>query len=195
MHNKQRLEAAKMLTAKQEAFKNEYLIDLNATQAAIRAGYSTKTAAEQGARLLTNVKVRAHIDAALAERSRRTGVTADRVVRELARIAFAKAPDVVNMEEGAVYGSADDDDLAVIQSVRVKKIPTADGVGVEREVRLCDKIKALELLGKHLGMYTDKREVELGDKTRKTIETAALPFAEKLKLLSELTDEADDNTG
>lgn len=184
-----------MLTAKQEAFKNEYLIDLNATQAAIRAGYSPKTAAEQGARLLTNVKVRAHIDAALAERSRRTGVTADRVIRELARIAFAKAPDVVNVEEGAVYGSADDDDLAVIQSVRVKKIPTADGVGVEREVRLCDKIKALELLGKHLGMYTDKREVELGDKTRKTIETAALPFTEKLKLLSELTDEADDNTG
>jgi phage terminase small subunit len=195
MHNKQRLEAAKMLTPKQEAFKNEYLIDLNATQAAIRAGYSPKTAAEQGARLLTNVKVRAHIDAALAERSRRTGVTADRVVRELARIAFIQAPDAINFDDTTLSNDASEDDRAAIASVRTKKIPTQEGDVEEREIKLYDKIKALELLGKHLGMFTDKKEVELGAETRKTMEAAALPFAEKLKLLSEMTDETDDNTG
>lgn len=184
-----------MLTAKQEAFKSEYLIDLNATQAAIRAGYSPKTATEQGARLLTNVSVRAHIDAALAERSRRTGVTADRVVRELARIAFIQAPDAINFDDATLSNDASEDDGAAIASVRTKKIPTREGDIEEREIKLYDKIKALELLGRHLGMFTDKKEVEFGEKTLKTMETVTLPFAEKLKLLSEMTDETDDNTG
>jgi phage terminase small subunit len=143
------------LTAKQEIFVQEYLIDLNATQAAVRAGYSTETATEQGSRLLTNVKVRARIDTALAERSRRTGINQDRVLRELARIGFFKAPDAVDMKEATLKGDISDDDAAVIASVRVKKIPTADGEGVEREIKFADKLKALELLGKHLGMFTE----------------------------------------
>lgn len=76
------------LTAKQKKFVEEYLIDLNATQAAIRAGYSPNTAQEQSSRLLSNVMVKNEIDKAMAERSRRTGINQDRVLRELAKIAF-----------------------------------------------------------------------------------------------------------
>lgn len=77
------------LTAKQAQFVAEYLIDLNATQAAIRAGYSAKTAYSQGQRLLTNVEVAASVAAAMAKRAERTEITADRVLQELAKIGFS----------------------------------------------------------------------------------------------------------
>lgn len=144
------------LTEKQKKFVEEYLIDLNATQAAIRAGYSTDTAKDIGCENLAKPNIRTHIDKTIAERSKRTGVNADRVVRELAKIAFVKADDVISIDDATLKHDASDDDLAVIQSVKVKTIPTKNGEGVEREIKLADKLKALELLGKHLGMYTDK---------------------------------------
>lgn len=143
------------LTPKQERFVEEYLVDLNATQAAIRAGYSVKTAAKQGWQLLENPRVLARVSEAQAQRSRRTGINQDRVVRELARVALVNATDVINMDEATIRSDATADDTAAIASVKVKTIPTADGDGVEREVRLADKLKALELLGKHLGMFKD----------------------------------------
>ena len=76
------------MTDKQKKFVDEYLIDLNATQAAIRAGYSPKTANEQGARLLTNVSVQHYLEQKQAVIDRRTGISQERVVRELAKIAF-----------------------------------------------------------------------------------------------------------
>ncbi len=79
------------MTAKQKQFCEEYLIDLNATQAAIRAGYSPDTAKSVGSENLTKPDLRRRIDAEIAERSKRTGVNADRVVRELAKIAFVTA--------------------------------------------------------------------------------------------------------
>lgn len=145
-----------MLTEKQKRFVEEYLIDLNATQAAIRAGYSVKTAHEQGAQLLAKLSIRTEIDKAIAERSRRTGITQDRVLRELAKVAFVNATDVINMDEATIRGEANRDDTAAIASVKVKTIPTETGEIVEREVKTYDKLKALELLGKHLGMFTDK---------------------------------------
>lgn len=148
------------LTEKQKRFADEYLIDLNATQAAIRAGYSVKTANEQGSRLLTNVSVRAYIDIRMAELSRRTGVSQERIIRELARIAFVNAPDVIDMDEAMIRQDASADDTAVIASVKVKRIPTQEGEGVEREIRLADKIKALELLGKRYGMWIDRQQLE-----------------------------------
>lgn len=148
------------LTEKQQRFAEEYLIDLNATQAAIRAGYSVKTANEQGSRLLTNVSVRAYIDSRMAELSRRTGVTQERIMRELARIAFVNPTDVVDIDEASIRSSATDDDTAAIASVKVKRIPGEFGDGEEREIRFADKIKALELLGKRFAMWTDKQQVE-----------------------------------
>lgn len=87
------------LTAKQQRFCDEYLIDLNATQAAIRAGYSKKTANEQGARLLVNVSIQKKIFELQKEREKRTEITQDSVLHELALIAFAKASDYARVVE------------------------------------------------------------------------------------------------
>lgn len=147
------------LTAKQKKFVEEYLIDLNATQAAIRAGYSPDTAKEIGCENLTKPNIKAEIDKAIAERSRRTGINQDRVLRELAKIAFVNPGDVINFDEATVKSDAKEDDLAAIASVKIKNIPTEDGEITEREIKLCDKLKALDLLGKHLGIY-DKHEAK-----------------------------------
>ena len=108
---------ARKLTDRQQQFVDEYLIDLNATQAAIRAGYSVKTAQEQSSRLLSNVMVQKAIAEKMAERSRRTGVNQDRVVLELAKIAFVKMTDIVD-REGNIKENAAEDDLAGIESVK-----------------------------------------------------------------------------
>jgi phage terminase small subunit len=149
------------MTEKQKRFVEEYLIDLNATQAAIRAGYSPKYADREGHKLVENSRVSEAIEKALAERSRRTGINQDRVVQELAKIAFVKITDVVN-DDCEILPDADEADLAAIESVKVKSIPTKSGeVGVEREIKLSSKLKALELLGKHLGMWNDKLDVNM----------------------------------
>lgn len=154
------------LTKKQKRFIEEYLIDLNATQAAIRAGYSPDTAAEIGRQNLKKLEIKNELDKAIAERSKRTGVNADRVVRELAKIAFSKASDIIDFDNATLRADADDDDLAVVQSVKVKTIPTQNGDGIEREIKLADKMKALELLGKHLGIYIDKSKIEVEPSTK-----------------------------
>lgn len=144
------------LTAKQQRFCDEYLIDLNATQAAIRAGYSPRTAEQAASRLLTIVKVSDEIAREMAERSKRTGINQDRVVKELAKLAFVNIADVVDLENATVRMSATDEDLACIQSVKIKP----SEFGTEREIKLYDKKASLELLGRHLGMFKDKLEVE-----------------------------------
>lgn len=141
------------MTKKQKQFCEEYLIDLNATQAAIRAGYSCETAYSIGQENLNKPEIRANIDQAMAERSKRTGVNSDRVVRELAKIAFVNAVDVINADNATLKADAAPEDLAAIQSVKVK---TFGDDGMEREIRMADKLKALELLGRHMGMFDDR---------------------------------------
>ena len=148
------------LTEKQQRFVDEYLIDLNATQAAIRAGYSVKTANEQGSQLLAKLSIQTEISKRMAERSRRIGVNQDRVVQELARIAFVRMTDVVG-PDGRIKDDANGDDLSCIESIRYKQSDTDTGSSVEREVRISPKMKALELLGKHLGMWNDKLDVNM----------------------------------
>lgn len=156
------------LTKKQQRFVDEYLIDLNATQAAIRAGYSERTAAEQGARLLINVKVQNEISNQMKDREVRTEITQDMVVRELAAIAFSNGADyskVVTKQSVDDMGNAveypdvelkNTDELTAQQKKAIAGIKqTKFGISVET----CDKVKALELLGKHLGMFKDKVEV------------------------------------
>lgn len=150
------------LTAKQQRFVDEYLIDLNATQAAIRAGYSPSTANEQGAQNLVKLSISNAINQALAERSRRTGITQDRVLRELAKIAFVNANDVIDPDSATVRQDAADEDLSCIQSVKVKTSESDTGSSAEREIKLADKLRALELLGKHLGLF-DKKEQNNGN--------------------------------
>lgn len=159
------------LTAKQEIFVQEYLIDLNAAQAAIRAGYSSATAKEIGAENLTKPNIRARIDEALAERSRRTGINQDRVVQELARIGFFKATDAVNVNSAKLKENITDDDAAVIASVKVKTVSGDSFDSTEREIKFADKLKALELLGKHLGMFKDKVEVSVIDAEKSKLDS------------------------
>lgn len=146
------------LTDKQQCFVDEYLIDLNATQAAIRAGYSAKTADQQGSRMLANIKVKQAVAEKQAQRSKRTGVNQDRVVLELAKVAFAKMTDIVD-SNGRIKEDASPDDLACIESIKYKESDNEYGGSVEREVKIASKLKALELLGKHLGMWSDKFNV------------------------------------
>lgn len=149
------------LNEKQKRFCEEYLIDLNATQAAIRAGYSPKTANEQGCQLLAKLSIQNEISKEMAERSKRTGVNQDRIVQELARLAFCKITDVAD-RNGGIKENASEDDLACIETIKVKRSKTDNGsLCEEREVKISSKVKALELLGKHLGMWNDKVDINM----------------------------------
>lgn len=154
-------ERGESMTNKQRRFVEEYLIDLNATQAAIRAGYKKSEYTDTNAKkILENTRISEAIEKAMADRSKRTGINQDRVIRELARIAFINPNDVINPEDASVREDASEDDLACIQSIKVKRMDGEKGYSEEREVKLNDKMRALELLGKHLGMFKDKIELD-----------------------------------
>lgn len=148
------------MTDKQKRFCDEYLVDLNATQAAIRAGYSVNTAKEMGYENLTKPHIQKVIAKRIAERSKRTGVNQDRIVNELAKIAFVNILDIVD-EEGRIRSDATEEDLACIESIKHKESSSINGDSTEREVKIASKLKALELLGKHVGMWNDKLNVSL----------------------------------
>lgn len=147
-----------MLNEKQKRFVSEYIIDLNAKQAAIRAGYSPKTAEVQASRLLSLVKVQTEITKAMEDRGKRTGITQDRVLAELSAIAFAKATDYVEVDEDGFVkikptaGLTDEQKSAI---AGIKK--GANGI----EIKLTDKTKALEMLSRHLGLFNDKLNVNV----------------------------------
>lgn len=145
------------MTKKQKRFCEEYLIDLNATQAAIRAGYSPDTAGAIGAENLTKPEIQRAVAQSMAERSRRTGVNAERVVLELAKVAFVNVGNVIDATDATLKEDAAPEDLAAIQSIKVKDMGE---MGIEREIRMADKLKALELLGRHLGMFNDKMRLD-----------------------------------
>ena len=148
------------LTNRQKLFIDEYLIDLNATQAAIRAGYSVNSAHTIGNENLNKTYIKEQIEKKLAERSKRTGINAERIVNELAKIAFLNPTDVINMHDATIEECATREDTSTISSIKVKTSKTDNGESTEREVKVYDKLKALELLGKHIGMFSDKLKVE-----------------------------------
>lgn len=159
------------LTPKQKAFVQEYLVDLNATAAAKRAGYSPKTANPQGARLLANVSVQKAIQEAMKYRKARTEVTQDRVVTELAKIAFSDASDVAEVVTRVVPDATGHTEQQQIVHIKDTKRLTPDQraalAGIKEgkygiEVTRYDKLKALELLGKHLGMF-DGQQLQQDD--------------------------------
>lgn len=145
------------MTPKQERFVAEYLLDLNATQAAIRAGYSALSAAEIGRQLLEKTGVAEAIAKAKAERSARSGLHADRVLEELARIAFSDMGDFADWSGDSVrlQPSTDVDTRCVVE---VKETPLKVG-GKALGIKLHDKVAALKLLGQHLGMFKEQHEV------------------------------------
>ena len=146
------------LTEKRKLFADEYLIDLNASRA-YRVAYPRvkdgDTAAAAASRLLKIKDVSEYISVRMQERSERTEITQDRVLNELASIAFAKATDYAEVRDGQVIikNTADLSDTMVRAIAGIKE--GRNGV----EIKLNDKGKALELLGRHLGMFKDRMEV------------------------------------
>lgn len=152
------------LTPRQQRFVDEYLIDLNATQAATRAGYSAKTAASQGERLLRNVDVAAAIAAAKKARAERTEVDADYVLKRMIEIDQMDVLDIM------------DDDMTIKPVSEWPKVwrqylsgfdlaemfegrgEQREMIGILRKIKWPDKVKNLELLGRHFGMFKDKVE-------------------------------------
>lgn len=164
------------LTAKQQRFVDEYLIDLNATQAAIRVGYSKKTADQQASRLLTNVKVREYLVQRQADRANRTEITQDMVLKELAKIGFSDIRKIVRWGETQVRMVDGEDDgpedmvpyhgLALIDSAEVDDSTAAAIAEVSQsrdglKVKLHDKKGALVDIGRHLGMFSPPGHADL----------------------------------
>lgn len=147
-----------MLNEKQRRFISEYIIDLNAKQAAIRAGYSPKGAEPQASRLLSNAKIQVEIAKAMEDRGKRTGITQDRVLAELSAIAFAKATDYVEVDDDGSVKIKPTAELTDEQKKAIASIKEgANGI----EIKLTDKTKALEMLSRHLGLFNDKLNVNV----------------------------------
>lgn len=144
------------LNVKQSAFCNEYLVDFNATQAAIRAGYAKRTANRTGPRLLSNVVVQGKVAELVAERSRESRATIERIIRELCAIAFTRLTDIVYIDEDGLAKARPTSVLTDDQQRAIESISqTQFGV----KIKMHDKTRAIELLGRHLGMWLDRVEV------------------------------------
>lgn len=157
-----------VLSEKQIAFCQEYIIDLNATQAAIRAGYSKKTANEQAARLLVNVSIQEKIQELVKDRSERTGITADMVIKELAAVGFSNIENYVINDNGTVEtdAKAPTSAMQAVSSIK-RKVRSFGNQGdkeIDTEIRLWPKVEALKQLGQHLGIFEkDNRQKAQGN--------------------------------
>ena len=169
------------LSAKQIKFCHEYMVDLNATQAAIRAGYSEKTAKVIGSQNLTKVDIQKKISELQLKIQEKTDITAEMVVRELAKIGFANIDDFVTVVEHEmqvpVFGDDPDEafepetsiqkivDIKATSEISKDKISAIASIKQGREgieVKLHDKVKSLELLGRHLGIFEkDNKQKEV----------------------------------
>jgi len=159
----------KELTPRQAKFVREYLIDLNATQAAIRAGYSAKTASQIGERLLRNVQIQRRLEKAMAARAARTEVDADYVLKRMVEIDAMDVLDIM------------DDQMAIkpvsewpkvwrqyLSGFDLAEIAEGSGdqrkiVGTLKKIKWPDKTKNLELLGRHFGLFNDKLDLSFGN--------------------------------
>lgn len=163
------------LQPRQALFAVEYLVDLNGTQAAIRAGYSVRSARRTATELLSYPHVRAAIDAEIEKQKARITFTADQVMEELARIGFSDMKDFIEIDEGGAIRAFPLDGLAegksrIIRKVKEKRVirttkgtvdnPDGDQIlDSTYEFELCDKVKSLELMARHLGLLHDKQEI------------------------------------
>lgn len=149
--------ATKALNPKQERFVAEYLVDLNATQAAIRAGYSPKTAGVQAFDLLKKPEIAAALERQRNQHAKNTGLTVERVLQEAMRLAFFDIRKLTDAEGNPIpINQLDDDTAAAIQGLELATERSRDedgSVTVVRKYKIADKNAAVERLFKHLGLF------------------------------------------
>jgi phage terminase small subunit len=179
------------LNPKQKRFVEEYLLDLNATAAYIRAGYEARgsSAEVNGSRLLSNAKIAAAVQEALGARSARTEITTDRVLEELAVLSFSNIYHYQIGDDGNVILAENVPASAVraISSIKKRITQKEDGGIVrETEIKLWDKPAAIQMTAKHLGMLTERIEQthkfdlgSLGEDELSAIEELAARFLPK----------------
>lgn len=151
------------MNERQKLFVKHYLIDPNATKAAIAAGYSEKTARKIGSRLLTNVDVKAELEQKSTKRAANLDITADRVLREIALLGFSNMQDYTRVQDGDAYvdlSAVTRDQFAAIQEITVEEYTEGRGED-KRDIRktklkLSDKRGSLDLLGRHLRLFGDE---------------------------------------
>lgn len=148
------------MTPKQEQFCREYLVDLNATQAAIRAGYSARTANREGTRLLSKVDIQTEVSRLKLKRSEATDIDARWVIDRLSKIADFDMRKMFDGDGNVLpINQIDDDTAYALASVDIGELTSGDDFLTQtKKFKAADKIKALELLGKHLAMFTDRVE-------------------------------------
>ncbi|MGC1062823.1 terminase small subunit [Pantoea agglomerans] len=148
------------LTDKQELFAREYLKDLNATQAAIRAGYSVKSAQEQASRLLSNVMVQSRISELKADRNEEVGIDAAYVLRRLVEIDQMDVLDIL-LPNGELRPIKDWPKTwrTTLSGMDVTEM-AGDDPGFLKKIKWPDKVKNLELLGKHVTVQAFKENVK-----------------------------------
>lgn len=148
------------MTPKQERFVEEYLVDLNATQAAIRAGYAASGARTEGTRLLADANIADAIAALKVERSEKTGIDAAWLLKRLADEALADVGDLY--EADGRIKSVHDWPLiwrqGLVAGLEVETI--GEGAGRLTKVKLSDRIKRIELIGKHIDVQAFKDKIE-----------------------------------
>lgn len=167
------------LNEKQKQFVQEYLVDLNATQAAKRAGYSERTAYSQGQRLLKHDEIQRAIQEARKEQMERTDITADRVLTEYARVAFFD-PRKLFRDDGRPreIGDLDQDTAAALAGLDVlEHFEEGEFAGYVKKYRVASKLHALDALAKHLGLF-EKQFQEEGGETGVVLLAPAAPEPE-----------------
>lgn len=163
------------LTAKMKRFAEEYIVDLNAAQAAIRAGYSARTAKQIGQENLTKPDLQEYIQNLMDERSKRTEITADMVLREYAKLGFSNITDYLSVEQRLITIDTTEDGAPITDTVQVVRIFETDMVPEEKmravaeikqtkegiALKLHDKKGALDSIARHLGMFNDKSTIDV----------------------------------
>ena len=147
------------LTPKQQRFVEEYLIDLNATQSAIRAGYSEKTANEQGSRLLANVSISEAIAEAQNKRTKQTEIDAAYVLKRLVEIDQMDVLDIMD-DQMKILPLRDWPKIWRQYISNIENLELTDADGVFKKIKWPDKVKNLELLGKHVSVGAFKDRIE-----------------------------------
>lgn len=179
------------LTGKQRAFVNEYLIDLNAVAAAKRAGYTGNSIAKAAWELIRKPIVAAAIEEQLAAREQRTRITADRVLAEYAKIAFADIGQIFD-DKGELLAIANmpPDIRAAISSFELETSDRGEGAVLNiAKIKMLDKLGALGQVGRHLGLFNDKLEIS----GKVDVANSILAARQRLrKARPEPSDEGDD---